>query len=93
MTIRPRMDQKPRPLHYFVPGQVVLHVTRSAGASDAEIIEQVGKQVSDAQRGVEVPGEFVPLKCQASLYRASARRVSVLSLSPSLGMGHAALPS
>ncbi|HUN10334.1 MAG TPA: S8 family serine peptidase [Aggregatilineales bacterium] len=66
MTIRPRMDQKPRPLHYFVPGQVVLHVTRSAGASDAEIIEQVGKQVSDAQRGVEVPGEFVPRFSAAS---------------------------
>ena len=59
MTIRPRMDQKPRPLHYFVPGQVVFHVTRSAGATDAQIVEQVRTQVSAAQRGVEASGEFI----------------------------------
>ncbi len=59
MTIRPRMDQKPRPLHYFVPGQVVFHVTRSAGATDAQIIEQVRAQVSAAPRNTETASDFI----------------------------------
>jgi hypothetical protein len=58
MAIRPVMDQSPRPLHYFVPGQVVFHVTRSAGATDAQIIEQVKAQVNEAQRSVDAPSEF-----------------------------------
>jgi len=52
------MDQKPRPLHYFVPGQVVFHVTRSAGATDAQIIEQVRAQINAAPPNSDTASEF-----------------------------------
>jgi hypothetical protein len=38
-----------RPLHFFVPGQVIFHVTRSAGATDAQILAAVQAEVNESQ--------------------------------------------
>ncbi len=84
MAIRPVMDQSPRPLHYFVPGQVIFHVTRSAGATDAQIIEQVRTQVNTAQRSAPLESDF------AERLNAASQRVVSQSV-PGEGVRRAAV--